>query len=145
MVRKIFLKNKKAWTAVLEVLISILLLASVLSLVLSEGIIKNKTKNQEIYEKQDNILKIIQIDNDLRNSVINANIINGELPQEINDTIKNNSANDLKCEAKICILKQECNLNNLPDKEIFVKSVLISNSINKYDPRELKLFCWKEK
>lgn len=145
MVRKIFLKNKKAWTAVLEVLISILLLASVLSLVLSEGIIKNKTKNQEIYEKQDNILKIIQIDDNLRDSVINANIINGELPQEINDTIKNNSANDLKCEAKICILKQECNLNNLPDKEIFVKSVLISNSINKYDPRELKLFCWKEK
>lgn len=131
--------NKKGWTTVMEVFVSILLLVSVLTLILSAQSFK-EDRNGEVYKKQALALKIIQSNDNLR-----QDIINGQVSQEIVDILDKTISDDLACEAKICISNSECNLDAPPEKrEIFAKGILITSTKSAYNPKELKLFCWEK-
>ncbi|MBI2056919.1 hypothetical protein HYT91_01560 [Candidatus Pacearchaeota archaeon] len=135
----IFLKNKKGWTSVIEVFVSILLIAGILAVVVNSNAIQKPKLSEQIYKDQALTLKIIQMDDEMRTSVLNE-----QLSQGINDTIKNTMPDYLDCKSKICDFpNEECDLETLPEKEIFVKSILITTDGSEYKAKELKLWCWE--
>lgn len=137
-----FKRNKRGWTSVIEVFVSILLIAGIMAVVINSNAVQKPKISEQIYKDQALILKIIQMDDDLRKEVLSKNF-NME-----NEKIKNTIPDYLKCEAKICDFPEECNLEIIPteaeNKEIFVKSVLITATADEYKPKELKLWCWEK-
>lgn len=129
-------KNCKAWTSVIEVFVSILLIAGIMTAVVNSNAIQKPKISEQIYKEQAQILKVIQMNNELRGKVIGGSLIK----DDINNLIPEN----LECETKICNFGDECNLETITDKEIYVKSVLITTDGSEYNARELKLFCWEK-
>ena len=131
-------KNRKAWTSVIEVFVSILLIAGIMAVVVNSNAIQKPKLSEQIYKDQALTLKIIQMDNSMR-----ASVLNNDLSREINDSIKDTMPDYLKCEAKICVLNEGCNLDEILEKDVFVKSVMITTNGEDYIPKELKLWCWE--
>ncbi|HLD38439.1 MAG TPA: hypothetical protein VJA20_03285 [Candidatus Nanoarchaeia archaeon] len=133
------MKNKNGWTSVIEVFVSILLIAGIMVVVVNSNTIQKPKISEQIYKEQTLTLKIIQMDDTLR-----ADILNNQLSRGITSTIRNTIPDYLLCEAKICDLNSECILDKTVNKEVYAKSVLITTDMVDYSPKELKLFCWKK-
>ena len=133
------IKNKKGWTSVIEEFVSILLIAGIMVAVVNSNAVQKPKLSEQIYKEQALTLKIIQMDDEMR-----ASILNNDLSQKINGTIKDTMPDYLECEAKICGLNEGCNLDEILEKEIFVKSVMITTNGEDYIPKELKLWCWEK-
>src|SRR3989338_7168351 len=106
--------NKRGWTSVIEVFVSILLIAGIMAAVVNSNAIQKPKLSEQIYKDQALTLKIIQMNDEMR-----ANVLKNELSQGINDTIKNTMPDYLECKAKICGLNEGCNLDEILEKEIF--------------------------
>lgn len=134
------IKNKKGWFSVVEAFLSILLLAGILVIILNSDSISEEKENF-IYTEQEKILKIIQIDDNLR-----SDILAETLSAAINSTINDNLPGHLECKGVICdFTTNSCSEISLPDdKEIFVRSVLISTDGTTYSQKEFRLFCWEK-
>ena len=121
--------NKHGWTSVIEVFVSILLIAGIMAVAVNSNAVQKPKLSEKIYKDQALVLKIIQMDDDLRGKVIGGTLNISDIGDIIPDYL-------------------ECDLNNIPanlkDKEIYAKSVLITTNMEKYDPKELKLWCWEK-
>lgn len=134
------INNKRGWTSVIEVFVSILLIAGILAVVINSNEIQKPKISEQIYKEQVLVLKVIQMDDDLRKDVL-TNGLDIE-----NEKIKQTIPDYLECKTKICDFpNDECNLSpdEISDKEIYAKSILITTDMEKYEPKELKLFCWE--
>ncbi|MEK6917851.1 MAG: hypothetical protein AABW51_02785 [Nanoarchaeota archaeon] len=140
-------KNKKGWIQVVEAFVAILLIMGVLLVVLNKRYVQKDDPSTKIYETESGILKSIQIDDTLRNYVLNQSSLPvnwSSIPSSIKNKIQSQKPSYLNCEAKICEINDEC-LNQLgSDQSIYAKSVLISAESSLYNPRQLKLFCWEK-
>ena len=132
-------RNKHGWTSIIEVFVSILLIAGIMVAVVNSNTIQKPKISEQIYKDQALTLKIIQMNNKLR-----IDILNNPLSADITNIIENTMPDYLLCEAKICNLDNECIPDKTVNKEIYAKSVLITADMVKYDPKELKLFCWEK-
>ncbi len=123
------IKDKRGWTSLIEVFVSILLIVGIMVVVVNINAVQKPKLSERIYKEQANILKIVQMDDELRKKVIDGTLTKGDIENIIPDYL-------------------DCSLNNilpnLEDKEIYVKSVLITADMKKYEPKELKLFCWEK-
>ncbi len=123
------IRNKRGWTSVIEVFISILLIAGILAVVINSNAIQKPKISEQIYKEQVLILKIIQMNDELRGKVISGNLADSNIENIIPDYL-------------------DCDLNDIPanleDKEIYAKSILITTDGSEYEPKELKLFCWEK-
>lgn len=123
------IKNKKAWTSLIEVFISILLIAGILAVVINSNAVQKPKLSEQIYKEQVQILKVIQMDDYLRERVIEDTLIDDDIKNTIPDYL-------------------DCDLNNIPvnlgNKEIYAKSILITTDGSEYKSKELKLFCWEK-
>ena len=149
------IKNKRGWIRIVEAFVAVLIIAGVLLVVINKGYIGKTDISQKVYDSQLSILREIELDDTLRQSIITA-VIDEEngleetstthLPQNINDKIDSRTPDYLSCKAKICALDKICNLAIIPDKakekDIYTQSVAISATLTNYNPRQLKLFCW---
>ena len=135
------IKNKNGWTSVIEVFVSILLISGIIALTINSSTLQKPKISEQIYSSQILTLKIIQIDDELR-----ADVLDGQVSAEINNTIDQTIPNYLECKSKICNFPSECNLDpeTIPNKEIYAKSILITTNMASYNPKELKLFCWEK-
>ena len=135
------IKNKNGWTSVIEVFVSILLISGIIALTINSSTLQKPKISEQIYSSQILTLKIIQIDDELR-----ADVLDGQVSAEINNTIDQTIPNYLGCKSKICNFPSECNLDPeaIPNKEIYEKSILITTNMASYNPKELKLFCWEK-
>ncbi len=128
------IRNKHGWTTIIEVFVSILLIAGIMAVVINSNEIQKPKISEQIYKEQAQILKVIQMDDNLRKNVLDGNSTNDN---EIEDTLKEIIPDYLGC-----------NLDNIPanleNKEIYAKSILITTDMEKYEPKELKLFCWEK-
>lgn len=144
------MKNKKGWIRLVEAFIAIILIGGILSIVIGERSVE-KDVSSEVYNKENLILKKIQLNDSLRTSVLNALVpvswddeVNfpGDIKNEINKIPA-----DLNCFAQICALDDTClfpELGEENDVEVYAKSIVIAADDVTYDPRQLKLFCWKK-
>ena len=135
--------GKRGWIRIVEASIAILLVAVVLLIIISQEDLGNKNPPSEIYDSQLVVLRDIQMNNTLRQSVLSADI-GGDIPQDIQDRIKDLVLDYLECEAKICEIESDCNLDISQEKDIYAQSVMITvttTQVGEMNPRQLKLFC----
>lgn len=141
-------KNKKGWIRIVEAFVALLLIMGVLLVVINKGYIGKKDISQQVYEVQIGILREVELDDSLRNELLEvANLPADEtaLTTSASNTInkiKSRLPDYLDCETKLCELDKICALENYPDKDIYAQAVAISATLEKYQPRQLKLFCW---
>jgi hypothetical protein len=133
--------NKKGWVRLVEVFVAVMLIIGLVLIIVSNRDYSVKDYSEEIYESQFNLLREIQTDDSFRTEILNSVI-----PLESEDFSTNleekiDSVEGYDCVAKICDLNSECE-REIDESEIFVRTIAITSSLNKYDSRQLKLFCW---
>ncbi len=133
-------KNKKAWLRIVEAVIAVLIVASVLLIVLSRQSPK-QDKSEEIYEKQRAILNQISQNITLRGYVIDANEENDD---EIEEFVKKNAPVGWEFRLKICDVEKVCALGEYIEKNIYSQEIIISSTLEEYNPKKLKLFVWEK-
>ena len=143
------MKSKKAWIRIVEAFTTILLITGVLLIVLNKGYLPKEDISQGIYEEQQWILREIQLNDSLRESVLSFDLNSlpiewDNFPQDLKDKIISKTPGDLECIAKICNINEICVLSEISDKDIYAQKVIITATLEKYSPRQLKLFCWRE-
>jgi hypothetical protein len=142
-------KNKRGWIRLVEVFISIVLLAGVLLIVATNNSSSKSTIEDEITQKQIAILRDVEINNQMRSQIldipqgslpIEGEVFTSQLP-EVSSRINALTPANLECRAKLCTLNDACIINWVPEGDIYAKSVMISADLDTYLPRQLKLFC----
>jgi len=139
--------NKKGWIRIVEAFVALLLVSGVILIVLSDGLLENEDRSSKIHDAELAVLRDIQVDETLREDILNAPIpiesIDEGFPSDVEDRINLRIPNYLECIAKICEITSECDLDDSPEKSIYVQSVAITTTSGEYKPRQLKLFCWE--
>lgn len=137
--------KKHGWVRVVEAFISILLIVGILLTIINKGYLDKSDISSKIYEEENSILKEIELNQTLRNDILSGEQLPIEwenFPQSIKDKIENEISEYVECEARICNVNAICELENYPEKSVYVNSVFISSNLSKYSPRQLRLFCW---
>ena len=139
--------KKTGWIKIVEAFVMVLLITGILLIVLNKGYLLKNDNSQRIYEDEQGILREIQLNDSLREEILNI----GTLPVEWNNlsvNVKNKIISEtrsyLNCEAKICEINKICILNINSSENIYAQSAIITATLNNYNPRKLKLFCWKK-
>ena len=139
--------NKKGWIRIVEAFVALLLVSGVILIVLSDDSLGNEDRSSKIHDAELAVLRDIQVDETLREDILNAPIpiesIDEGFPSDVEDRINLRIPNYLECIAKICEITSECDLDDSPEKSIYVQSVAITTTSGEYKPRQLKLFCWE--
>ncbi len=137
--------NKKGWIKILEAFISILLIISVGLIVINRGGVSGDISN-EVYEKEILILREVQLNNTLRESILNSEPPiewdDADFPANVKDKINEKTPGYLECNAKICKINSDCILEEHSRENIYAESVIITSSLETYSPKQLKIFCW---
>ena len=141
--------NNRGWIKILEAFIAILLVAGVLLVVISKGYIGKEDISSQVYDIEISILREIQLNDVLRDYVLNAEPPiewnDKNFPQALKEKIDSRIPNYLDCEAKICELKGTCTLNEYPKKDIYAQAAAITTTLETGSGeqlKQLKLFCW---
>lgn len=142
------MKNKKGWIKIVEAFIAILLVAGVLLVVINRGYIGKKDISSQVYDVEVSILREIQLNDALRVEILNATVpievTEGDVPQTWGK-ITDRTPNYLDCKAKICRMGENCELEEYPEKDVYVQYVVITTTLETPEEeqlRQLKLFCW---
>ncbi|MFH1326962.1 MAG: hypothetical protein ABIH59_02445 [archaeon] len=141
------MRNKGGWIRIVEAFVAVLLIAGVILTILDKGYIEREDPSEQIYEKENAILREIQIDGVLREEIITINDVSlpvdwGGFPSGVETKIKDETPNYLVCEAKICNISDSCLLDIDSEKNIYVRTASITATSTNYAARQLKLFCW---
>lgn len=130
------MRNKKAWLRIAEAFIAILLIAGVLIYLYSNA--SKSSKSEQIYSIEKTILNDIASDDALRSDILNNNIDNAR-----NFAFKR-IPSGYSFELKICEVNDICNLNTYKE-EVYSSEKVISSTLQKYNPKKLKIFMWVAK
>jgi len=137
------IKNKSGWIRIVEAFAMILLITGVFLIIIDKE--SPKDFSGEINEKERGILRDIQLNNSLRDNILNVGTLPIELesfPVNLKEKIISETPSYLECKAKICTLDDDCLLSDSVVQSIYTQEVIISSNLVKYSPRKLKLFCW---
>lgn len=148
MVSEIFQKNRKGWIRIVEVFVAMLLMTGILFVILEGRYLAKMNSMDEVYEAEITILRDVELNNNLRSEILNANLPVEE--EDFGTSLPNTETRinelvpaDIECEAKLCELTEVCVLNDVDKEHIYAEAVVIAADVNTYNPRQLKLFCWK--
>lgn len=135
--------NKRGWIKVIEAFVTILLIIGVLIIVI------NQTRGKEdisskVYNTELAILREVELNDSLREEIVNVEPpINWDnLPPNVKNKIIQRTPQYLDCQAMICAPSDSCDLDDYLEKDIYVRFVLITSTLENYQPRKLKIFCW---
>ena len=146
------MRNKRGWIRIVEAVIALFLITGVLLIVIDKGYIGKKDISSEMYKVQLSILREIQIDDNLRTSILNISAENlpadENVPQAVVDKVNERKPDYIDCKVRVCKLGEVCSLDIYPQeavgKDIYAQSVAITAILTEYSPRQLKLFCWEK-
>ncbi|MFW6233099.1 MAG: hypothetical protein ACOC3Z_00375 [Nanoarchaeota archaeon] len=141
--------NKKAWVKIVEAFIAILILSGVLISLIGFSDFSKSDHSKNIQNIESSILYSIQKNNNYRSFIINDSLdsrVNIKESNknllEISSYIDSNKPEYLNCSTLICDIDSDCSIDFSFEKDIFVDSIIISNNLTHYNPKELKIFCW---
>ncbi|NCN51471.1 hypothetical protein GW931_00465 [archaeon] len=136
--------NKKGFIKVVEAFLAILMLLGIIFLVVQSNNVNDKQRTF-IEKKEQEILMNIQVNNTLRQLILEETEFDidsendtfiPELKPYVNGTVLG-----AECFLKICLIDDTCNLNKEIDNSVYIKEVLITSSLDLYNPRKLRIFC----
>lgn len=139
-------KNKKGWIRIAEAFAAILLVMGAAIIVISGGGVQEEATSKEVYDVEMSILKEIQLNNTLREQIImTSGIIGwGGFPAETKSKIIAKTPKLFECVARICPPEEVCLRGEESEKNVYAQSILITSTLTKFNPRQLKLFCWEK-
>jgi hypothetical protein len=149
------LNQKRGWIRIVEAFVAIMLIMGVALVVISQGYFSSGDTSEKIYDAQKAVLRQIELDDSLRESILTATPDTGSgkpgyyiVPTGVNATI-NNYLQDyayLECVTLICDLDIVCSLDPFPEKakgkDVYAQPVAITSTLNTFELRQIKLFCW---
>ena len=141
-------KNKHGWVRIVEAFIAVMLIAGVVIVVLSQGYAGEKDVAPEVYDVEILILREIQLDNGLREEILVLDITNpvssedATFPAIVKSRIDARLPDYLECVEKICEMDKICAMDYYIEKEVYAQAIGITATLQTYNPRQLKLFCW---
>ncbi|MBW6442800.1 hypothetical protein K0A97_03435 [Patescibacteria group bacterium] len=152
-------KSNKGWMRIFEVVVIIFLLVGVLVLILTIDNTKSLDLSRRVHSLQSLILMEIQINNDLRNSVLGTTIPESGIikwdedsfPSGVKTKIESRTPGWLSgCIANICEPSDNCILagdqlyiEDIRGRDIYAHPVMIVSNLTHYNPRMINLFCWE--
>ena len=143
------INGKRGWIKIVEAFVAVLLITGILLLIISQSNVSENRFDSDIYNKELNILRKVQLNDTLRNSVLGASVpvasIDVEFPLDVSTRIYDDTPSYLECISKICTLENSCTLEGAEieiKKDIYTRSVSVFSNSTTYSPRQLKLFCW---
>lgn len=145
------IKGKQGYIRIIEAFISILLVTTVLLVVINQGYIGKSDISEQVYRVQVSVLREVELDNQLRTDLLNANLSSGPIKWvdfesnglgNVKTRVLERIPEYLTCVGKVCELDRICSLDSYQDKDIFAQAVAITAQGGTYSPRQLKLFCW---
>ena len=138
--------NRKGWIKIVEAFTAILLIAGIFLVILEKGQIQKEDPAEKIYQSEVEALKKIQQNETLREMILSVAgplpVNSSSFPIGLENAINSEIPNYLDCEKLICVFNGECIFYLNSEKDIYARSVTISSTLNEYNPRQLKLFCW---
>jgi len=145
--------NRKAsWIKIVEAFFAILLIVGVLLFLISKGYVGKTNNEEKVYRIENSILREIELDDDLRNNVLETTIPGdgqpASPPQQVEAKIEERKPNYLTCASSVCDPQSACGLPSAgggypQDTEVYAQSVLITATLDRgYNPKKLKIFCW---
>ena len=139
-------KDKLGIIRIVEAFAMILLITGILLVVLNQGYVSKSDNSERIYESEQAILREIQLNNSLRNSVLSSDELPVEwwdFPSDVQNKIILKAPNNFECKAKICNLNDICVLDEEIEDSVYAQKTIITANLEKYSPRKLKIFCWE--
>jgi len=144
-------KNKRAWIKLVEAFFAVLLMVTIMGIIIEQKYSGEKDISSEVYEQEFRVLREIQTDKTLRETVlgetppISTIDTDPEFPLNIKNKI-GEMPSYLDCAAKICLIDDDCYFPDIVDevdRDIYTRSVgIFADNTNTHpDPRKLKLFC----
>lgn len=134
--RKLKMKNKKAWIRIAEAAIAIMLLASVILVLIGKEAEKQDI-GEAMYKLQHNILDEASRNDTIRSAILSQNIL------QVNTFIRERLPAGMNFTIRICNIPEVCEAD-LPGKEIYVDDILVSSILQQYQPKKLRFFVWVE-
>ena len=129
--------NKKAWLRIVEAFIAIILIMGVLFVLYSRTIEKPQ-KSEDIYKIESSILEEISLNKELRDAVLN------DAPGFIVDFARERIPSGLNFTIMICKVEDICNLDFYKE-EMYASEKVVSSTLEKYEPKKVRIFMWQEK
>jgi len=143
------MKNKRGWIRIVEAFVAVLLITGVLLVVMNKGYIGRTDISEKVYDAELSILREIELDDGLREKVMDIDLVllpleegDAEFPPEITLKVMERTPDYLDCSVKICKINDVCGLNEYLEEDVYAQKVIITATLEKYNPRQLKLFCW---
>lgn len=144
------MKGKRGWVRIIEAVIAVLLVTGVLLVVIGNGYVGSQDISSKVYDAQVAVLRDIELNSDYRAAILGQSLnvpvgwedFTEDLAQ-IKTKIKTEMPNYLECSAKICGLNEPCFLDEVPSESIYAQPVAITADLERYEPRQLKMFCWE--
>lgn len=146
------IRNSRGWIRIVEAFVGILLIAGIVLVVIEQDQTERENASSRAYTSMISILREIELNNSLRAEIVNIqdsglsvewSEFNVSAPQT-EAKIIGKTPGYLECVGKICAINDVCLLaqNQILSEEIYAESAIISSTIQTYNPRLLKLFCW---
>ncbi|HKZ34035.1 MAG TPA: hypothetical protein VJ142_02255 [Candidatus Nanoarchaeia archaeon] len=143
------IRNKRGWIRIVEAFVAILIVAGIVLIVIGRDQTQREDVSSDIYSSMIAILREIQLDNSLRADIITTSGTvewdSGNFPANVKNKIIAKAPGYLECVGKICATNDVCLLTQNQEnqeKTIYAETAIISSTIQSYNPRLLKLFCW---
>ena len=146
------MKNKRGWIKIVEAFISILIIISVVLIVYDGGSTKTEDLSSQVYPIERAILKEVEFDSNLRESILE--VPTDKLPLDwekleenglagVKEKINGKVVSNLNCVAKVCALDENiCDLKEYIEKDVYAQSISIVANSDIYSPKQLKIFCY---
>ena len=131
------INDKRGWIRVLEVFLAILIVMGALLVGVSD-LNSNQDSDIQIYEKQREILELINKNEGLRDDII------GGVNSNVNLFIEELIPNYWEFETKICKLKQNCSKPTAYYGDVYSTEIMIAASLRNNNPKKLRFFVWME-
>ncbi len=155
-IEKKTMMNKNGWLRIVEAFLAVLIIAGVIIVILAGKAGNNSNKEEAIYNLQKTILNEFSNNDDLREAVLNAADSNGD--GRINSIYEENEPNYVTIkefvsaripavfgfEVQICIdINDVCGPEEYKP-EMYTNEIVVSSTLQDYNPRKLKLFIWEK-
>jgi len=139
------LKNKRGFVKIIEAFVALLLIVSVVIILINTNRDDSQGISKDVYKIENSILQNIQLNDSYRDEIlIETGPFPLNAPINIENLINENIPSSLNCQGRICEFDGICDLSTEPNKEVFSQSVVISSNFDSYDPKIVKLFCWRK-
>lgn len=145
----LIIKNKRGWIRIVEAFVSIILIAGIVLIAVSQSQEK-ENPSAKIQNLERSVLREIQLNSTLRQEIVG--ISESSLPVEWQEFAAllpktkakiDGKATGIECSARICATNDNCLFAEGNEETVYVESVIISSTLQTYSPRTLKLFCWE--